>query len=446
MSGGPRYWNEDTQRWEDGDAESPSTTQPTSQPPGRPPVAPTVPGPGEGGPGGAAGGEAGEGADAGSSAGGKDSGTAPSPPAAGPGGWPVAGGESAWHGPAGAGNTVVDGGGTGPAAQPQPAGTEGEAWPPVQAAGAEGEVRPPVQAAGAEGAAWPPAQPAGAAGQPQTGAGVSVPPAAPAPAPWSVPEWSSGAAWPPVEPVPAPAPSGGLSRRLVWSVVVGAAAVGVAVSLVLTLVVGKGGDDGKRPVAAGSSSAPASSPEQSASPYAEGTASASASPSASAPPDGYELRDDAEGFRVAVPKGWKRSTVPSQYGIAVVNYRSADKEHRLQIYQVQEESPDASFQLYLSDQTRKPNGFEKLDLQRLDDGEFTGSRLEYLADSLSGEPDIGTWHVYDERFVAADGNIYAIASYGPDSDGRDDELTYLTTALEWFCPPYTTCGADPGID
>ncbi|WP_283949137.1 hypothetical protein, partial [Streptomyces panaciradicis] len=304
----------------------------------------------------------------------------------------------------------------------------------------------------AEGAAWPPAQPAGAAGHPPAGAstgtgagaGVSVPPAAPAS--WSVPEWSGGAAWPPVEPVPAPAPSGGLSRRLVWSVVVGAAVVGVAVSLVLTLVVGKGGDDGKRPVAAGSTSAPASSPEQSASPYAEGTTSPSASPSASAPPAGYELRDDAEGFRIAVPKGWKRSTVPSQYGIAVVNYRSADKEHRLQVYQVQEESPDASFQLYLSDQTRKPSGFEKLDLQRLDDGEFTGSRLEYVADSLSGEPDIGTWHVYDERFVAADGNIYAIASYGPDSDGRDDELTYLTTALAWFCPPYTTCDADPGID
>lgn len=421
MSGGPRYWNEDTQRWEDGDAESPSTTQPTSPPPGRPPVAPTVPGPetaGETTSGAEAGGVAAEAADAGASAGGKGGGTAPSPPAAGPGGWPVAGGESVWHGPAGAGNTVVDSGGAGPAAQSQPA--------------------------GAEGAAWPPAQPAGAAGQPPTGAGVSVPPAAPAP--WSVPEWSSGAAWHPVEPVPAPAPSGGLSRRLVWSVVVGAAAVGVAVSLVLTLVVGKGGDDGKRPVAAGSTSAPASSPEQSASPYAEGTASPSASPSASAPPDGYELRDDAEGFRIAVPKGWKRSTVPSQYGIAVVNYRSADKKHRLQVYQVQEESPDASFQLYLSDQTRKPSGFEKLDLQRLDDGEFTGSRLEYVADSLSGEPDIGTWHVYDERFVAADGNIYAIASYGPDADGRDDELAYLTSALAWFCPPYTTCGADPGID
>ncbi|WP_234491965.1 hypothetical protein [Streptomyces sp. MBT33] len=429
MSGGPRYWNEDTQRWEDGGSESPSTTQPTSPPPARPPVAPTAPdtAPGKAPttgttpPAPASGadeaGVAGEAAGAGPSAVGGDGGTEPSPPAAGPGGWPVAGGESVWHGPAGAGNTVVDGGGVSPAAQSRPVGAEGGARPPDSG-------------------------PTGAAGWPPVGGDVSA--STGAAAPWPAPEWSSGASWPPVEPVTAPAPSGGLSRRLVWSVVVGAAVVGVAVSLVLTLVVGKGGDDGKQPVAAGSSSAPVSSPEQSPSPYAEGTASPS--PSLSTPPDGYELRDDTEGFRIAVPKGWTRSTVPSQYGIAVVNYRSADKEHRLQVYQVQEESPDASFKLYLSAQTRKPAGFEKLDLQRLDDGEFTGSRLEYLAGSISGEPDVGTWHVYDERFVAADGNIYAIASYGPDSDGRDDELGYLATALDWFCPPYTTCDADPGID
>ncbi|TQJ89494.1 hypothetical protein [Streptomyces sp. SLBN-31] len=424
MSGGPRYWNEDTQRWEDGGQESPSTTRSTSPPPARPPIAPTAPGtetaaeatPPAPASGADEAGVTGEAAAAESSAGGRDDGTEPAPPVAGPGGWPVAGGESVWHGPAGAGHTVVDGGGASPPAQSRPAVPEGAAWPPVRSTGAAG---------------WPPA-----------GDDLSAPPGAPTP--WPAPEWSSGASWPPVEPVTAPAPSGGLNRRLVWSVVVGAAVVGVAVSLVLTLVVGKGGDDGKQPVAAGSSSAPVSSPEQSPSPYAE--SSASPSPSVSTPPDGYELRDDTEGFRIAVPKGWTRSTVPSQYGIAVVNYRSADKEHRLQVYQVQEESPDASFKLYLSAQTRKPAGFEKLDLQRLDDGEFTGSRLEYLAGSISGEPDVGTWHVYDERFVAADGNIYAIASYGPDSDGHDDELGYLATALDWFCPPYTTCDADPGID
>ncbi|MCI3276034.1 hypothetical protein [Streptomyces cylindrosporus] len=215
----------------------------------------------------------------------------------------------------------------------------------------------------------------------------------------------------------------------------------------LTFVVGKdgGGDDGKRVVAASPSvSASSTGVSPSTSPTLEDTAVPS--PSASAPPAGYELSDDTEGFRIAVPEGWSRSSVASQHGIAVVNYRSPDREHRLQVYQVAEASPAASFKLYLSDQVPKPPGFRKLDLQTLDDGEFTGSRLEYVADSLNGEPDIGTWHVYDERFVAADGNIYAIAAYGPDADGSGSELTNLTTALDWFCPPYTTCDADAGTD
>ena len=328
MSGGGQYWNEDTQRWEDG-----TGSHPTVEPPPVPP--------------------------------------APSTP---PGGWPGAGAGSVWHGPD-AGGTVVDGGG-----------------------------------------------------------GLA-------------PEWATGASWPPVEqPAPPPATGGGPNRRFVWSVVVGAAVVGIAVSLVVTLVVGKGGGGHKEPVAARSSATVSVSPTGTGSPFAQdtGTPSDSASASASAsPPAGYELRDDPEGFRIAVPQGWTRSSSPSQYGIAVVNYRSADSRHRLQVYQVREATPQASFDLYLSDQTPKPAGFQKLGLQTLNDGQFTGARLEYLATTIKGEPDVGTWHVYDERFVAQDSNIYAIASYGPDSDGRDDELVKLATALQWFCPPNTTCGTSP---
>ncbi|MEV2216210.1 hypothetical protein AB0H86_33135 [Streptomyces sp. NPDC050997] len=229
-----------------------------------------------------------------------------------------------------------------------------------------------------------------------------------------------------------------MSRRLVWSVVIAAAVVGVTVSLVLTLVVSSGDDkDGPTVAASGSESSPPAEVSQQSDPNPTPTEE-TAPPSTSAPtlPAGYESYEDKEGFRIALPKGWTRSTKASQYGIPIVNYRSADGERRLQIYQVSEPSPDSSFDLYLSDQTAKAAGFDELSLENLDDGEFTGSRLEYLADRIKGEPDVGTWHVYDERFVAADGNIYAIAAYGPDSDGREDELELLTTALDNFCPPY----------
>jgi hypothetical protein len=232
-------------------------------------------------------------------------------------------------------------------------------------------------------------------------------------------------------------------------VVVGAAVVGAAVSLVLSLVVDSGNDDGKSggAVAASSPTPGPSEPTdvspsqpQSLSPSSDGE---TASPSASVAelPIGYQSYEDPEGFRIAYPDGWTRSTVASSYGIDVVNYRSADEEHRLQVYQVAEGSPAESFDHYHYDATPKAEGFRQLGLETLDDGTFTGSRLEYTADSLKSEPDLGTWHVYDERFVASDGFIYAVASYGPDADGSADELEVLTTALAWFCPQAGTCDA-----
>ncbi|MFI1567056.1 hypothetical protein ACH4ZX_29085 [Streptomyces sp. NPDC020490] len=403
MSGG-RYWNEDTQRWEDGAPGSPPAAQPTAPPPARPDFAPgpaaegagTADGQGTAGGAGAPTGAAGS-AEAARATGGGEAQAS---------GWPGGGTANGWHGP-GAGGTVVDGGAAVPAAPTVGAGS----WP--------------AYGPGTGGAGWP-------YGEPGAGAGAG----------------GGGVGWPPPVELSSDAPAGRSSRRLVWSVVVGAAAVGVVVSLVLTLVVGKNDDPGRGRAAASTSAGPApSGPTSSGPPASSASAStASASPSATAPPAGYESYDDEEGFRVAVPEGWTRSTVPSQYGIAVVNYRSPDREHRLQVYQVQESSPAASFRLYLSDRTPKPAGFEELDLKTLDDGEFRGSRLEYLADRIKGEPDVGTWHVVDERFFAPDGNIYAIASYGPESGGRDDELRLLTTALDWFCPPYTTCDADPALD
>ncbi|WP_198655405.1 hypothetical protein [Streptomyces geranii] len=237
-------------------------------------------------------------------------------------------------------------------------------------------------------------------------------------------------------------------RRLLFAGLGGAGVVAVAVALVLTLVVDNGDDDGKasRATAAGVSTAsvvssePVEQPSESAS---ESASSPSASVSVAAqPPLGYEVFEDGEGFRIALPEGWTRTTADSQYGIRVVNYRSSDSTHRIQVYQVQEPSPRASFELFLSDATGKAAGFTELGLETLDDGTFTGSRLEYLADAIRGEPEVGRWHVYDERFVASDSNIYAIAAYGPDADGRDDELELLTVALEWFCPPLGAC--EPG--
>lgn len=360
MSGGQRYWNEDTQRWEDGTADTAASVTPP--PPPRPEFSPAAPAPGVP--------------------------DGPAPPAAP-------------HGP-----TAPDG--------DRPGGP-----PPAP-------VVPPGPA---------PAHPSAHDGT------------------WSRPEPPSTVSWPYTESgavAPAPAAGPRPSRRKVWSVLGGAAAAGIAAALVLTLLVGED-DDGKggggRDDRASSTSA-TPAPER----PTPGTRDSGPSPQETATPSGpaaslpaeYEIYTDPEGFTLARPAGWRREAVASQYGMDVVNYRSADGERRLQVFEVAEASPDESFALFLSEETPKAEGFEQLTLESLDDGDVIGSRLEYLAGSVKGEPEIGTWHVVDVRFQATDGKVYAVAAYGPDADGRDDERELAGTAVGHFCPPDTDCGTAAG--
>ena len=270
--------------------------------------------------------------------------------------------------------------------------------------------------------------------------GTPPPPTPPPPPPSSAP-WPSGPAWPPAD-QPSEPVGGRFDRRRVWAAVVaGAAVVGVTVGLVLTQTTG-GGDDGGRERKAGETVTPTDPAGTYTSESPTGDVSQETpSPSLTAAqlPTGYESFDDPEGFRTAVPEGWERDSVPSQYGMDVVNFRSPDGEQRLQVFQVAEATPQESFDLFLSPDTPKSDSFRELGRQDLSDGGFVGERLEYLVDSIRGEPDVGTWHVVDTRFAAADGTLYAVAVYGRDDDGRSDEVSMSDTAVGWFCPPGATC-------
>ncbi|MEV2255789.1 hypothetical protein AB0I94_35430 [Streptomyces sp. NPDC050147] len=164
---------------------------------------------------------------------------------------------------------------------------------------------------------------------------------------------------------------------------------------------------------------------------------------AGVPPAPYEEVFDEEGYRLAVPRGWVRDLVEPAEGFNVVNYRSPEGDRRIQVYRVGESSPYASLRTWL-DETPMPGGFDQLaPLERRDDEGRPAARLTYLADTFKGEPDIGTWHVIDHRFEAVDGELYALAVYGSEADGRDDEEEFMATALAWFCPPDEICPA-PG--
>jgi hypothetical protein len=218
--------------------------------------------------------------------------------------------------------------------------------------------------------------------------------------------------------------------------------VGVTVGLVLTQVTGDGDEGGGRDQKAAESVAPTDPADTypSESPSDEVPQESSSPPLTTAQlPTGYDSFDDPEGFRAAVPEGWERDTVPSEYGMDVVNFRSPDGEQRIQVFEVAEATPQESFDLFLSPDTPKADSFRELGREDLSDGEFVGERLEYLVDSIRGEPDVGTWHVVDTRFTASDGSRYAVAVYGREDDGRTDEFEMADTAVDWFCPPGGTC-------
>lgn len=161
-----------------------------------------------------------------------------------------------------------------------------------------------------------------------------------------------------------------------------------------------------------------------------------------APPAGFEVLDDAEGFRIALPEGWTRTSSPSRYGIDVVEYRGPDLVRRVQIFQLMEDSPHASV-VEAQRTGSKLDGYREIHVQYVPDpsgGE--AAEHEYTADELSGESATGgTYHVIDYRFAAQDDENYALVVYGSRDDGTEDERALLDTARAWFCPPSTQCPA-----
>ncbi|WP_432247350.1 hypothetical protein ACRAR1_04660 [Streptomyces sanyensis] len=149
---------------------------------------------------------------------------------------------------------------------------------------------------------------------------------------------------------------------------------------------------------------------------------------------------DEAGFRIAVPRNWSRSTEESQFGIPVVSYREAGSERRLQIFAVAEDTPQDSFDLFLSDGDLQPTGFEQIDMASAGESGADDVRLDYRADSGSDEGGLTNGlRVLDQRFTAEDGAVYAIASYGPESDWGQGTRQRLEIARAWFCPPDYTC-------
>ncbi|MFY1676665.1 MULTISPECIES: hypothetical protein [unclassified Streptomyces] len=236
--------------------------------------------------------------------------------------------------------------------------------------------------------------------------------------------------------------------RRPWVPVAGLVVGGVVLGLVVTSLLGSEEESARPPIPYGgeepsadpSQPTPGGTTRQPGAPVGTPSAQPTETPVPTLPYDYREVVDEA-GFRIAVPRDWSRSAEESQFGIPLVTYEETGGERRLQIFTVAEPTPKDSFDLLLSDEDTQPAGFEQIG-----GAVFAGEsgaddlRLDYRTDSASREGGLlNGLRVLDQRFTAEDGEVYAIVSYGPESEGDQGTRKRLDIARAWFCPPDHTC-------
>ncbi|MEU6980087.1 serine/arginine repetitive matrix protein 2 [Streptomyces sp. NPDC046371] len=232
-------------------------------------------------------------------------------------------------------------------------------------------------------------------------------------------------------PAPGPAPGSfttvapGRSRNAVVAGVV--VAVLVAGGVGGWLVWGRDGNTKGTAGSPGTSVSAPGDPGRTSDP-ASGSPSDSPSPSDGSapmddvPPPGFHAVEDPEGFVIAVPEDWNRTS--SQEGVF---YNSPDGKSLVQIFTLAAPDTTPYESLQQTSRTLAGNpGYEEISLERTGEGDT--AELVYAYDREEGRR-----KVVDRAFTGTDGRQHAILVAGPETDWPKQREN-LTTALEFFRP------------
>lgn len=238
-------------------------------------------------------------------------------------------------------------------------------------------------------------------------------------------------------------------RRAPVVAIVAAAVAAVGIAATLWFTVGPGDEDGK-PTAGPSASAAASSGESTTDPSASPSASAiddpyfpsdepsadpspsdSASTGTTTAPDGYRITADPEGFTLAVPEDWSRTTVG-----ASVFYTSSDGTALVQIFEITEPgyTPADAVDYANKDLARRAADYKERSVGPVSSGPENPSgdaaELVYAYDSAETG---GVRECVERVFTATDDTIYAVLTCAS-AEQSPLERQVLDTALAHFEP------------
>ncbi|WP_405636698.1 photosystem II reaction center PsbP family protein [Streptomyces sp. NBC_01178] len=197
-----------------------------------------------------------------------------------------------------------------------------------------------------------------------------------------------------------------------------------------------GGDDGGRDDARGrTASAAAEEHPGPADPGAEGAGDRTGTPSGTpgtgspdAPPPGYLVRDDAEGFRITVPEEWGERSEKN----GAVFYKPLAGAELIQVFRVSEPGMTALEAVTAASEGLSANpGFAEIRLGPV--AGPSGGEAAELVYAYDSEESGSRRQVVERVFTASDGRLYAVLVAAPDSQWpRHEEI--LDLAVTRFDP------------
>jgi hypothetical protein len=151
-------------------------------------------------------------------------------------------------------------------------------------------------------------------------------------------------------------------------------------------------------------------------------------------PAGWVRHDDPVGFRLHLPKGWKRQVYDDQGDLKQIDYTPDGGRHLLRV--AVDTAPDFAdpyaHQLDLEQQLHRLVDYRRVTLGRTVYRDRDSARWEYTWTAQAKDtPFPGPRRAVDETYIARDGTEYAIYMSSPAEDWETTRKQFVSVLQGW---------------